>query len=241
MRALASISPTPSRAAAGHLQAKCAECEKEEKAQKQKREETLQKQEEEEEDIIQAKRRIAPSKAGQKPWLATKLAPATNSRHKPAAKATLATSSLKIAHKRPAIQNRAPGKAPAKDRDCCAESKTANLDNGDVAGVICCDKKKHACLWISGGATGATDPDAVKIIDACGIVHEENHFDDIDCPDGKGPDRPNFKAGKDAAAEEKKSYQAEQKCLEGKLADCGKNASCTKEVKAELKHVKSLA
>jgi hypothetical protein len=126
---------------------------------------------------------------------------------------------------------------PGAVTDCCSDSKTSGLDNGDIAGVICCNKVKHACLWSSGGATGATDATAVAIVDHCGVVHEYAHFDDIDCPSGAGPHRPSFKAGKDAGTEEKKSYAVEKKCLEKMIGKCGTNSDCIKQVKKELAHV----
>ena len=138
-----------------------------------------------------------------------------------------------------------PAKRPAKSRgvpkksSCCTQSEAKGLDDGDVAGVICCNKKKYACVWISGGATGATNAKAVKIIDHCSKVHEKAHFDDVKCPTGKGPTRPPFRAGKDPAAEEKKSYRREARCLKRRKWRCGKDAECKKQVKAELDHVKA--
>lgn len=126
---------------------------------------------------------------------------------------------------------------PAAVADCCSDSKSAGLDNGDIAGVICCNKVKHACLWDSGGVEGATDATAVSIVDHCGVVHEYAHFDDIDCPSGAGPHRPPFKAGKDPATEEKKSYAVEKKCLEKMIGKCGTNSECRKQVNKELTHV----
>ena len=125
-------------------------------------------------------------------------------------------------------------------RDCCADAKTAGINRSSIAGVICCNKIKHACVWKSGGAKRATNATAIKIVDHCGVVHEEDHFDDVDCPDTIAANRPPFKAGKVAADEEKKAYKAEQTCLEGKIADCGASEACKTEVNKELTYIKTM-
>jgi YD repeat-containing protein len=123
-------------------------------------------------------------------------------------------------------------------KDPCGDAKTKGLDNGDIGGVICCKGKITSCIWKSGGATGAKNATAQKIIDDCGKAHEDDHHDDIDCPKDAELSRPAFKAGKDADTEEASAYKKELECLDNKKGDCGKDDACKKEVEKERELVK---
>lgn len=116
----------------------------------------------------------------------------------------------------------------------CADAKRQGLDNGNVGGVVCCGGKKYACVWISGGATHATNKKAKSIIDKCSSVHEKHHFGDINCPCSSGVTRPGFKPGKDPNTQECAAYKAEVACLKQSLGDCMGNKQCKAQVQAEI-------
>jgi RHS repeat-associated protein len=125
----------------------------------------------------------------------------------------------------------------------CGGAKTAGLDSGDLAGVICCGGNKYSCVWGTGSATGASNNKAITITKACAAAHENDHHDDIDCPkkDCDKLSRSPFKPGKDPAKEEKNAYKAECACYKVRLADCGKDAACKAQVEKEQNYVCNLA
>jgi RHS repeat-associated protein len=125
----------------------------------------------------------------------------------------------------------------------CGGAKSQGLDNGDLAGVICCGGNKYSCVWGTGSATGASNKKAVAISKACAAEHENDHHDDIDCPknDCDKLSRSPFKPGKDPAAEEKNAYKVECACYKKRLPDCGKDAACKQQVEKERDYVCKLA
>ncbi len=136
------------------------------------------------------------------------------------------------------------------DEECCNEAKTAGLDNGDLAGVVCCPCngdppacRKVSCVWGTGSATGATNEKAIKITRKCAKEHEDDHHDDVDCPADKNcpVTRPPFKAGKVPADEEKKAYKKEFECYQREESGCGSDAKCKEEVKKEKDYVERLS
>lgn len=122
--------------------------------------------------------------------------------------------------------------------DCCNPchaAKLAGKDDGDVGGVICCNGKEYSCLWISGGATGATNDKAKKIIDKCAGKHEDTHHGDQECT-GNELDRPPIKDSKNLDKEECYAYKTENKCLKKSKKDCNGDASCESQVDAEMQN-----
>lgn len=123
-------------------------------------------------------------------------------------------------------------------KECCDDAKAQGFDNGDVAGVICCDGRKVACVWISGGASRIrpTDPTAIRIIDECSAEHERIHFPHIDrCEPYIGDlDRLDYRTGVTVDQGECAAYKAEYACLVRKRSQCGTNRLCRVEVDREL-------
>jgi hypothetical protein len=60
--------------------------------------------------------------------------------------------------------------------NCCKEAKRVGLDAGKVGLVICCGDTKVPCVFKSGGASKATNPTAVTIIDFAVMEHEKCHL-----------------------------------------------------------------
>jgi hypothetical protein len=123
----------------------------------------------------------------------------------------------------------------SKPRDCCAEAEAAGLNRTSAGGVVCCDGIKYSCSWGPGGPY--TNPDAIGIVRACVVEHENDHHDDVDCPAGPGPTRPPFRPGSDPAAEERKAYAVEAACLRRARARCGGSPACERDVDSRLAFV----
>jgi hypothetical protein len=75
-----------------------------------------------------------------------------------------------------------------------------------------------------------TNAKAKSISIDCARVHEDTHHDDIDCT-GAAVERPGFKAGKNARAEECIAYKAEVACFDAHLVDCGDDADCKTQIR----------
>lgn len=123
----------------------------------------------------------------------------------------------------------APGGAPAPS--CCDEAFTKGLAASDYGGVICCKNVKHSCVWPSNMSSALTNGKARSISIDAARVHEDTHHDDIDCT-GADVERPAFKAGKNAKAEECIAYKAEVAYFDAHLADCGDDADCKSQIQA---------
>lgn len=123
----------------------------------------------------------------------------------------------------------------SKPRDCCAEAEAAGLNKTSAGGVVCCDGIKYSCSWGKGGPY--TNPDAIRIVKACVVEHENDHHDDVDCPAGAGPTRPPFKPGSDPEAEERKAYAIEAACLRRTRVGCGGDPACERDVDRRLAFV----
>jgi hypothetical protein len=119
-----------------------------------------------------------------------------------------------------------PADAGTPVASCCDQAFTAGLARTDYGGVICCSNVKHTCVWPSNFSAALTNASARTIATTCARVHEDTHHDDIDCT-GAALERPNFKAGKNARAEECTAYRAEAACLTSHLGDCAADAACT--------------
>ena len=119
-----------------------------------------------------------------------------------------------------------PADAGTPVASCCDQAFTAGLARTDYGGVICCSNVKHTCVWPSNFSAALTNASARTIAATCARVHEDTHHDDIDCT-GAALERPSYKAGKDARAEECTAYRAEAACLTSHLGDCGADAACT--------------
>jgi hypothetical protein len=92
-------------------------------------------------------------------------------------------------------------------------------------------------MWKPGGLSGATDTKAQRIITDCGMQHENDHHNDIDCPKiwCRGfPTRPPFKKGSNPDAEECSAYKKELNCLQRRIQDCGGNIACEDQVNDEI-------
>jgi len=122
-----------------------------------------------------------------------------------------------------------PGGAPAPS--CCDQAFAKGLAASDYGGVICCNNVKHSCVWPSNMSSALTNAKARAISIDCARVHEDTHHDDVDCT-GAGVERPAFKAGKNAKAEECIAYKAEVACFDAHLADCGDEATCKSQIQA---------
>jgi RHS repeat-associated protein len=129
-----------------------------------------------------------------------------------------------------------PPSGPADHcQDPCGDAKKRGLDKNidgvaDSGGVICCSGKKYACVWSTDNATNQKAKDTIA---KCISAHENDHFDDIDCPKcwKRGfPTRPPFKKGKDRDAEECNAFTAELKCLQASISDCGGDTDCENQV-----------
>jgi len=118
-----------------------------------------------------------------------------------------------------------------------------NHSEAETAVTVCCGGNKYPCLIYSGGSTGATDPTAKEIIDACVMAHEQVHVNDPNylCPKqclwkhptyGKwaNPDPQTHRAGECAA------YTVERACLEGAKNQCRGDAVCEAQIDAEIAH-----
>ncbi|SRR6266436_3899301 len=109
---------------------------------------------------------------------------------------------------------------------CCDRAFSAGLAGTDYGGVICCTNVKNSCVWPSNFSAALTNATARTIAATCALAHEDTHHDDIDCT-GAAVERPGFKAGKNARAEECTAYRAEAACLTNHFGDCGGDATCT--------------
>jgi hypothetical protein len=125
---------------------------------------------------------------------------------------------------------RAEGDAGAPEPTCCDKAFTKGLAGGDYGGVICCKNVKYSCVWPSNMSSALTNAKARSISIDCARVHEDTHHDDIDCT-GAEVERPGFKAGKNAKAEECTAYKTEVACFDSHLADCGDDAECKKQIR----------
>jgi len=124
----------------------------------------------------------------------------------------------------------------------CRWAKVMGLDDGHIAGVVCCDGRKYTCIWVEGGAMEATNPVAMGIIDDCTKQHEKDHYDDIDCPktcnsNSGSVSRPGFRVGKDQNREERHAFQVECNCLKNSAKRCHGNAQCINEINREAQYV----
>ena len=108
---------------------------------------------------------------------------------------------------------------------CCDLAFSKGLAGSDYGGVICCKNVKNTCVWPSNMSAALTNAKARSISIDCARVHEDTHHDDIDCT-GADVERPSFKAGKNARAEECIAYKAEVACFDAHVADCGEDADC---------------
>lgn len=125
----------------------------------------------------------------------------------------------------------APADAGAPAPSCCDQAFSRGLAASDYGGVICCNGVKHSCVWPSNMSAALTNARARSISIDCARVHEDTHHNDIDCT-GAAVERPGFKAGKNARAEECTAYTAEVACFDAHLADCGGDAECTRQIRA---------
>jgi hypothetical protein len=123
----------------------------------------------------------------------------------------------------------APSDAGAPEPSCCDKAFAKGLAGTDYGGVICCKNVKHSCVWPSNMSSALTNAKARSISIDCARVHEDTHHDDIDCT-GAEVERPGFKAGKNAKAEECIAYKAEVACFDAHLTDCGDDAECKKQI-----------
>jgi len=118
--------------------------------------------------------------------------------------------------------------------DPCGDAKRKGLDQGDVAGIVCCGGKAYTCVWISGGSFGANNKKAKKIIDKCSKLHEDTHLPDIvPCPSTGGLTRGGTPPGKSKASE-CTAYKAEAACLRASIADCSGDPQCIAQVTKEI-------
>jgi hypothetical protein len=122
-----------------------------------------------------------------------------------------------------------PGGAPSPS--CCDQAFAKGLAASDYGGVICCKNVKHSCVWPSNMSSALTNARARSISIDCARVHEDTHHDDIDCT-GAEVERPGFKAGKNARAEECIAYRAEVACFDAHLTDCSGDAACESQIRA---------
>jgi len=118
----------------------------------------------------------------------------------------------------------------APEQSCCDKAFANGLARSDYGGVICCKNVKHSCVWPSNMSAALTNAKARSISIDCARVHEDTHHDDIDCT-GADVERPGFKAGKTARAEECTAYRAEVACFDAHLADCGGDADCSTQIR----------
>ena len=114
---------------------------------------------------------------------------------------------------------------------CCDQAFSMGLAASDYGGVICCNNVKHSCVWPSNMSSALTNATARSISIGCARVHEDTHHDDVDCT-GAAVERPGFKAGKNARAEECTAYRAEVACFDARLNDCGSDATCRSQIQA---------
>ena len=112
---------------------------------------------------------------------------------------------------------------------CCDQAFSNGLAGTDYGGVICCNNVKHSCVWPSNMSSALTNASARAISINCARVHEDTHHDDVDCT-GAAVERPSFKAGKDARAEECIAYRAEVACFDAHIGDCGTDTTCTSQI-----------
>jgi hypothetical protein len=124
-----------------------------------------------------------------------------------------------------------PADAGAPEASCCDKAFTKGLARSDYGGVICCKNVKHSCVWPSNMSSALTNAKAKSISIDCARVHEDDHHDDVDCT-GADVERPSFKAGKNAKAEECSAYTKEVACFDAHLADCGDDETCKTQIRA---------
>jgi hypothetical protein len=99
----------------------------------------------------------------------------------------------------------------------CAYAESVGDHGTDLGGIICCDGKKHVCLWTSNYPVG-TRPGIHK----CNNVHESDHLNDVNCPKS-GYCRPPFKAGVNGNKEECKAFVLHLQCFKKE-----QNKECSK-------------
>lgn len=129
--------------------------------------------------------------------------------------------------------------------DPCGLAKAMGLDRlglpegaePDASGVICCGGKKYTCVWRPGGQTGATNKKAQELISKCLSQHEDNHHDDVVCPDCSfWPTRERFKIPVDPRRAECAAYTVHLKCLQNAFASnaCGGDTECNRQLLREI-------
>jgi hypothetical protein len=97
------------------------------------------------------------------------------------------------------------------DAECCAA-----VGSTDGGWVVCCNGDKLACVQAGGG-----------VLSACILVHEQVHFNHVDCPGGLAEcttTRPGFKPGQDPGDGECEGSHAEVACLQA--TNCAGDATC---------------
>jgi hypothetical protein len=114
------------------------------------------------------------------------------------------------------------------DAQCCAAAPGI----ADAALVVCCNANKLFCLG----------PYASEIapIQQCTRVHEETHFNHIDCPTGAAEcdlSRPPFKPSVTPADGECEASQNEMACLTA--YNCGGDVACQQRVAQEIVFVRN--
>jgi hypothetical protein len=126
------------------------------------------------------------------------------------------------------------------DSDCIRACDTPNIDEGNIAGVVCYNGKPCPCVWKGDGATHATSPNAKQIVSQCALEHEISHLPDTDCPTKacyRGIVKPRFPRDYYAKADsECKAFRAHASCLTKALTyySCGVDADCQSQVAREL-------
>jgi RHS repeat-associated protein len=129
-------------------------------------------------------------------------------------------------------------------QDPCGDAKKQGLDINidgarDNGGLICCGGKKYVCVWNTGNATNEK---AKSIIAKCITTHENNHFNDIDCPSCWKygfPTRPPFRNPEDWHPNECSAYRAELQCLQSSIDACGGDPDCMEQVTQQIEFVVS--
>ena len=108
-------------------------------------------------------------------------------------------------------------------------------DDGRIGGVVCCGGKASVCVKTPGGVGRAKNKNAIKIIEACIILHENIHLPYIVCPNSNTPTWGGFGGGPaPTQGGECAAHTASLTCLQAGKARCGNDVACQKQVQIEI-------
>ena len=136
------------------------------------------------------------------------------------------------------------GHAIPVHKQCCQES--ASRRRGDWGVTLCCKKQPLTCIYDrnivnSARFGGRVNPRALQIVRLCVIAHETTHVQRHivcvsdepirpKCPIAKPHMRPGYGGPEGNRLAECEAWQQELQCLQERIAMCGGDAACNRDV-----------